>query len=125
MDDLFERIAGLSPAKRALLELRLKQRTESAGPAQAIAPRSNRRSARASFAQQRLWFLHQLDPGLPFYNVSRAIRMTGFLDAAALTQTLRELVRRHETFRTRFVFTDGTLLQVVGGDVIALKEVDL
>ena len=125
MDDLFERIAGLSPAKRALLELRIKQRTASAGLAQTITPRGNRRSAPASFAQQRLWFLHQLDPDDASYNVPRAIRMTGFLDAAALTQTLEELVRRHDTFRTRFAFNGGMLQQVIGQDAVPLKLIDL
>ncbi|QSJ15009.1 amino acid adenylation domain-containing protein [Nostoc sp. UHCC 0702] len=56
-----------------------------------------------SFAQQRLWFLHQLAPDNPFYNVSTALRLTGCLNFTALKQTFNEIVRRHETLRTTFV----------------------
>lgn len=55
-----------------------------------------------SFAQQRLWFLHQLAPESPFYNISRTITLTGPLQRTALAQSLNELVRRHEVLRTRF-----------------------
>jgi amino acid adenylation domain-containing protein/FkbM family methyltransferase len=55
-----------------------------------------------SFAQERLWFLQQLEPGSAFYNNSLTLRLTGALDAAALERTLGEIVRRHETLRTTF-----------------------
>ncbi|MBR8834795.1 MAG: amino acid adenylation domain-containing protein [Stigonema ocellatum SAG 48.90 = DSM 106950] len=66
-----------------------------------------------SFAQQRLWFLHQLAPGNPFYNVSAAVRLTGFLNLTALTQTFNEIVRRHETLRTRFFMVEGQPVQAI------------
>ena len=125
MDELLARIAGLSPAKREILRRRIQERAGSAEPARAITPRTNRGPASASFAQQRLWFLQQLEPGDPSYNVPRAIRMTGSLNSAALERALAELVRRHETFRTRFVLTDGELEQIVGEDVIPLAMIDL
>ena len=75
MDSLKERIAGLSPAKRALLELRLKQRGARVPAAPTITPRPDRSSAQVSFAQQRLWFLDQLEPNRAAYNVPRAIRL--------------------------------------------------
>lgn len=50
----------------------------------------------ASFAQQRLWFLSQLVPNNPFYNVSAAIRLTGNLNLTALKQTFNEIIRRHD-----------------------------
>ncbi|MFC9854722.1 non-ribosomal peptide synthetase [Streptomyces prasinus] len=62
-----------------------------------------------SFAQQRLWFLDQLDPGTPLYNVPAALRLTGVLDTAALTGALAGLTARHEALRTAFpADADGT-----------------
>ena len=66
-----------------------------------------------SFAQQRLWFLDQLEPGSAFYNMPAAVRLRGALDADALRRTLDEIVRRHEVLRTRFVAIDGTPSQVI------------
>jgi hypothetical protein len=53
-----------------------------------------------SFAQRRLWFLHQLDPTSPAYNVPSAIRLRGPLDLGVLRASLKEIVRRHEVLRT-------------------------
>ncbi|MEP6915791.1 MAG: condensation domain-containing protein, partial [Acidobacteriota bacterium] len=125
MDELLARISGLSPVKREILERRIQQRTVGAGVARTIAPRRTPTVAPASFAQQRLWFLHQLEPHDPTYNVPRAIRMTGLLDSAALERAFHELVRRHETFRTHFVLGDGLLEQIVGDAVIPLTRIDL
>ncbi|HEX6292329.1 MAG TPA: amino acid adenylation domain-containing protein [Herpetosiphonaceae bacterium] len=55
-----------------------------------------------SFAQQRLWFLHQLEPDSPFYNIHVTVRFTGALDIGALEQAIGEILRRHETLRTTF-----------------------
>src|SRR5437660_7846711 len=66
-----------------------------------------------SFAQQRLWFLHQLAPDSPFYNISRSITLRGHLQRAALEQSLNELVRRHEALRTRFAVIEGRPVQVI------------
>src|SRR6185436_11223239 len=64
-----------------------------------------------SFAQQRLWFLDQLVPGNPFYNMPANVRMRGPLDMAALTASLGEIVRRHESLRTTFRVLQGRPLQ--------------
>ena len=84
MEEQAQRIADLSPAKRALLELRLKKSAANAAPTQAITPRVNRDEAAVSFAQQRLWFLDQLEPNRASYNVPRAILLQGSLDVQAL-----------------------------------------
>jgi amino acid adenylation domain-containing protein len=126
MDELKNRIAGLSRQKRALLELRLKQSSARHKPQSAIQSRPNRGSARASFAQQRLWFLEQLEPGQAAYNVPRAIRFSGPLNIEALRATLTELISRHEPFRTHFLNVDGELRQIIKDDInIPLTEIDL
>jgi amino acid adenylation domain-containing protein len=66
-----------------------------------------------SFAQQRLWFVHQLDPASPAYNIPTALRMAGPLNVPALEKTLNEIVRRHETLRTVFDIVEGQLVQVI------------
>ncbi|HEU0076267.1 MAG TPA: AMP-binding protein, partial [Longimicrobiaceae bacterium] len=66
-----------------------------------------------SFAQQRLWFIDQLQPGSAAYNIPAALRIRGPLDAAALERALAELVRRHEALRTTFASTGGRAVQVV------------
>ncbi|HEX3759507.1 MAG TPA: amino acid adenylation domain-containing protein [Kofleriaceae bacterium] len=60
-----------------------------------------------SYAQQRLWFIEQLDPGRFTYNVPLFLRLTGTLDVAALETSLHELVQRHEVLRTRFAEVQG------------------
>jgi amino acid adenylation domain-containing protein len=69
---------------------------------------------RLSFAQQRLWFMEQLTPGGPVYNVSVAYRALGRLQPAAFEKSIAALVARHESLRTRFEASDGEVWQVVG-----------
>jgi amino acid adenylation domain-containing protein/non-ribosomal peptide synthase protein (TIGR01720 family) len=66
---------------------------------------------RLSFAQERMWFLDQLEPNNPFYNMLTAVRLTGKLDAAVLEQALQEIVRRHEALRTTFDTVEGLPVQ--------------
>ncbi|WP_163973487.1 non-ribosomal peptide synthetase, partial [Myxococcus sp. CA018] len=76
-----------------------------------------------SFAQQRLWFLDQLEPGSAFYNVPVAVRLTGVLDVAALRRSFDELVRRHESLRTTFRAQDGMPVQIVSDTSTTRLEV--
>ncbi len=79
-----------------------------------------------SFAQQRLWFIDQLDPGNSVYNFPVAIRLKGSLNLAALEQSLNEIVRRHEALRTTFSIVDGQPTQVIASKLmITLPVVDL
>src|SRR4051812_14533080 len=79
-----------------------------------------------SFAQQRLWFADQLQPGSAEYHSALPLRLRGPLDAPALAGALRQLVARHEILRTTFVGNDGTPVQVPhpAGE-LALPMVDL
>lgn len=67
----------------------------------------------ASYAQQRLWFIHQLDPANTAYHIHVALRIHGKLDAGLLGQACSEIVRRHEILRTRYVQQGGMVQQVI------------
>jgi amino acid adenylation domain-containing protein/thioester reductase-like protein len=86
-----------------------------------------RKSFPLSFAQQRLWFLDQMNPGAAVYNVPLATRVTGPLDVGALGRALQAVVRRHDTLRTTFAMEEGEMpVQVVGADLsVPLHEIDL
>src|SRR5258707_14800030 len=66
-----------------------------------------------SFAQQRLWFLDQLEPGSSIYNMPTALRLSGELNITALEQSLNEVVKRHAILRTVFVTAEERPLQLV------------
>jgi amino acid adenylation domain-containing protein len=79
-----------------------------------------------SYAQERLWFIYQLDPENVSYNMPAAVRVQGSLRVELLERTLQEIVRRHETLRTRFVNVDGEAQQIIDADLkVALPVVDL
>jgi len=114
MSDVSERIASLSPAKRALLERMLRQRRGPGPGIRKVARTSGPQSFPLSFAQQRLWFLDQLDPGRCTYNITRAVRIGGVLSPPALQNALDAIVERHEALRTTFTSVDGRPVQVIG-----------
>jgi amino acid adenylation domain-containing protein len=79
-----------------------------------------------SFAQQRLWFLHQLEPASPVYNMPAALHLPGRIDRAMLAAALGEVARRHESLRTRFVTVEGEPVQVVDPPApVPVPEIDL
>ncbi|HLN05502.1 MAG TPA: amino acid adenylation domain-containing protein, partial [Acidimicrobiales bacterium] len=79
-----------------------------------------------SFSQEALWFLDQLTPGQPTFNVHAAVRITGPLDHGALERSLSALVRRHESLRTTFLAIGGTPHQVIARELrLSVEMVDL
>jgi amino acid adenylation domain-containing protein len=82
-------------------------------PAPPLVPVSRSGPPVLSFAQQRLWFLHQLDPESPAYNVAQALRLTGNLRVDMLGRALDEVVRRHESLRTSFTVAGGSPRQQI------------
>ncbi|MFL6284239.1 MAG: amino acid adenylation domain-containing protein [Pyrinomonadaceae bacterium] len=115
--------AGLSANRRALLGAMLG--TGRAG-ADVIGRRASREACELSFAQQRLWFLDQLEPDSHFYNITRAVRVSGLLDASALRETLSSVVARHESLRTGFGLVEQEPRQFVADPApLALPLIDL
>ena len=84
----------------ALLHERIPRRTDS-GP------------ATLSFAQQRLWFLDQLEPERPLYNIHVALSLAGSLNVAVLQRSMGEIMRRHDALRTTFAVIDDRPVQVI------------
>ncbi|MET1077653.1 MAG: amino acid adenylation domain-containing protein [Pseudomonas sp.] len=83
------------------------------GSTDAITPRAPGALLPLSFSQRQLWFLDQLEPGNPFYNIPTALWLDGPLDVDALTWALNALRERHEILRTTFATVDGEPRQVV------------
>jgi hypothetical protein len=101
----------LSTDKAALLSYLLEREGYELSPA--IKPRRDGREPPLSFAQQRLWFLQQLEPDSPAYNLPRAFRVGGRLNIPVLERTLGEIVRRHEVLRTTFGTSGDRQVQVI------------
>ena len=113
MSDPGKKIADLSPAQRAVLNQRLQEKKNRPGVQDVIGRRTATGSAPLSFAQERLWFLDQFQPNNAVYNIPLELRLKGELDAAVLRRCLDELVRRHETLRSRFDSVEGRPVQVI------------
>lgn len=118
---LFEAPTVAELAKQ--IETAMQSKAELKSPMERISRQGN---LPLSFAQQRLWFLHQLDPGSTAYNGSTAVRLQGLLDQRALEQSINEVVRRHETLRTCFVVVEGQAVQKIADALtVSLPLVDL
>src|SRR5262249_41131504 len=91
-----------------------------------LLPLEDRSRLPLSFAQQRLWFLDQLEPSSTAFNMPTGLRLLGKLNVAALERSFTEVVRRHETLRTRFDSVAGTPVQVLmPAEPVHLPVVDL
>src|SRR5262249_21549583 len=124
-ENIDQEIANLSEKKRSLLELMLRDKRRE-GPQLPIQRRPNPRSAPLSFAQQRVWFLQQLEPESSAYNLPGAFQLRGHLSIKALTGSFNEVVRRHEVLRTCFHLVNGEVRQIIGDTPVwVLSIVDL
>ncbi len=125
MDNTADRLANLSPEKRALLERMRGRQVDHApqspagpgasGPAEhPVVPRGAGEPAVLTAVQRRLWLLSQLDVEAgAAYNVPRIVRLAGTLDVDALRSALTAVVARHEVLRTRVLLGDGTPVAVI------------
>src|SRR5579872_345570 len=110
--NMLVQMADLSPTKRKLLELRLSKKGLERHQA-FIPKREDCLTAPLSFAQQRLWFLEQLQPNTSTYIMANAVPMLAPVNVSVLEQVLNEIVRRHEVLRTVFPIIDGSPTQVI------------
>ena len=103
----------LTDAQRAALVLRLRRGREN-GTGQIPRRPAGLTDLPLSFGQEQLWFIDRFAPGQPTYNIPLALRLSGPLDAAALSRALDGLVRRHEALRSRLVTGEhGRPVQVI------------
>lgn len=91
----------------------IKQITVEAPVLSAISPVYRNEILPLSFAQERLWFFDQLEPGNPCYNLAATVHLQGQLNVEALIRSLNEIIKRHEIFRTKFVSQNGKPVQVI------------
>ncbi|MEG4517833.1 MULTISPECIES: amino acid adenylation domain-containing protein [unclassified Microcoleus] len=105
--DLFE--------DRSMARLAVQILEQLTGNTKAAVPRpvSRSRHLPLSFAQERLWFFDQLEPGNPFYNLCGAVRITGQLNAETLRQSIEKIIERHEVLRTAFAGGEKEQIQVI------------
>ncbi len=116
-DAMAQRLRRLEPSQRALLVGRV-ARSIKLRPKLLAIPVGGDREGPLSYAQQRLWFLQQLDPTSAAYNVPLAVRLRGPLAVDALRRALSAVVRRHAILRTTYHLRGHRLVQVVSDDDI-------
>lgn len=112
MDQNSSRIANLSPQKLALLAQRVRAGRPVSKPP-VIEPRASETAIPLSFAQQRLWFIDQLEPNSPAYNMPAPVRLIGKFDLEAFRRSIQAIVRRHESLRTTFQTVEGKPVQTI------------
>ncbi|MBD2776527.1 non-ribosomal peptide synthetase [Iningainema tapete] len=116
-------VAGLGESLEALLTAAKSAKDCSFEP---ILSTERSRELPLSFAQQRMWFLYQLESQSPYYNESFQLRIQGVLNVEALEQSINEIIRRHEILRTTFPAVDGKPVQVISPSLaIAVPVLDL
>ena len=125
-DAIPARINNLPPEKRELLQKLLALRGVELKQSAPLSRRERPDAIPLSFAQQRLWVLHQLSRSNPAYNMPEAVRFVGPLNTAILEQSLNEIVRRHEVLRTTFKTTDSGAVQIIAPEQkVNVSELDL
>jgi amino acid adenylation domain-containing protein len=124
--DIAGDVAELSAEQKELLELLMREEQLDASDPPIVRTAIDRGSLPLSFAQERLWFFDQLNPGSPVYNLFTGARVKGPLNPATLQQCFGEVVRRHEPLRATFATVEGQPAQVVKRAVpLALAYIDL
>jgi Condensation domain len=113
MSDAEKRLEYLSPQKLALLSAKLRERAVKTQHREIDRRPNPSAPCLLSFAQRRLWFLDQLVPNNPFYNIPVTVGLEGRLDLKVLERVINEVIRRHEVLRTRIEVDEGEPVQVI------------
>jgi len=108
----------LSGKKRAVLKALLREQGIGETKAERIPRRTESGPAPLSFAQQRMWFLDQLEPESPLYNIHMGVELSGPLNMLVLQRSIAEILRRHEVLRTTFAVIDDRPVQVINKNTI-------
>jgi thioester reductase-like protein/FkbH-like protein len=118
--------AALAEHKEELLSLLRQRRSLTGGAALPLVQVPRFSDLPASFAQERMWIINQLEPDSPSYNVPLALRLAGHLDVDTLERSLNSIVGRHEVLRTTFSAPKGSLRQTIAPHLsLPLTVVDL
>ncbi|MBI5100065.1 MAG: amino acid adenylation domain-containing protein [Nitrospirae bacterium] len=116
-------IAGLAGAVSTVSTALIAKEQQSAP---LIVPVPREGELQLSFAQERLWFLDQLEPGSSAYNIPLVMRLTGDINVTALEESLGEILRRHEVLRTTFVTeNDQPVQRIAPPGAFILSHMDL
>jgi hypothetical protein len=109
MNDLLKQLENLSPEKRALVLQKLKNQKQTP----LVKPVSREKPLPLSFAQQRLWFIDQLEGENGVYNVPFFWQISGILNINALEKAILEIIHRHEILRTSFSIVNESPIQII------------
>ncbi len=130
MQALIEKVGSLSPQERKALAVLLKQQGVNLFEIAPVFKRQDGEPLRLSYAQERQWFLWQLEPESAAYHIPSALRLRGRLDVDALQRSFDSLVARHETLRTRFRLDGDEARQEIAAsmalplDIVALGPLE-
>ena len=127
MEDLSKRISNLSPAKKKLLELRLKKQNAQSQPSKKelkSIPRTEKLPL--SLIQEGIWNIEKIQPGKSSFNLPISCRLVGTLNREILEKSINEIVKRHEALRTYFYSENGQKFQEILPNItINLPIIDL
>ena len=113
MSDITNRIKNLSPEQKALLEKKLREKVILKNSEEKINKRANQNSYPMSFEQRRLWFLNQLNPNSPFYNIPAVIKINGKLNKNLLEKSLCNVFARHQILNVIFNVKENEAVQSI------------
>ncbi len=124
-ENINKKIAQLTPEQRAILEKKLKEKAKAKKKITSIPVRENKDEYPMSFAQERLWFLHQLNPKSAFYNMPAMVKISGNLNLEILQNSIEKVIERHEILRSIYKFDGGPKQEILKNIKLKIKTVEI